>query len=604
MAGAGLWACLAFAVIALAPCAALYACRGLKAEQTLPFSMGAQALILLAIGYAAPFSWGVYALAALSALLWIVFLAKAGDIRRMAGFFNLPCVAFAAVLPVLYYACCNRLYLSYDEYSHWGLVIKLIAACDELPRAGAGAAYLLYDYPPMSALWPSLICTIFGYREGFTYFGYTAFLWGLMIGLIPSAQKGAKQALSLLLCTCCLLMIFPFAVLRLFSEPMIALLFALLAVDEEETGRFFQARACVLAACLALTKNSAPVFVLMALVVRAAGRKRGMRRCVKPIAAAALAFASWAVYCNAQGITSAYRPEAGERLSALLGGTLDPAFASVPGRFAGALLTRTFPQAGVYSCYALGISPALLFVLLAALCLLAAVFSGDRRRARRMWAGMAAVQAAYIATVMLTYMFFFTRDEALRLGEFDRYLSLPALMVGLSACAVMAREAAGAWRTGVLCLLAAGGLALCHPGLMYETFVTRSTVQDTVWANYDTKRLAGFLRDALEDFPQSKVLVMGECSGIALRFEMAPDALVDAQGESWSGFRTADDAREIETAILEGGYTHVLCQGGAVPDELRGPLLGENAPFTVCSVERTEDGRLLLRPLAVMTDGE
>lgn len=84
--------------------------------------------------------------------------------------------------------------MSYDEYSHWGLMIKNIVAFDALPRRGAGAAFVLYDYPPMGALFPAMVCRIFGYRDGMAYFGYELLLLTLAAGFVPAGgHDGTKD---------------------------------------------------------------------------------------------------------------------------------------------------------------------------------------------------------------------------------------------------------------------------------------------------------------------------------------------------------------------------------------------------------------------------
>ena len=319
------------------PCAALQTTKGWRAEKALPFSMCAHSLLLFAFGMFLPFSWCVLGLLVLDALAWLYAVKRSGSVFGLLRVFKDP-VWWLTVLivPVLYYACCNRRLMSYDEYSHWGLMIKNIVAFDALPRRGAGAAFVLYDYPPMGALFPAMVCRIFGYRDGMAYFGYELLLLTLAAGLVPPEATAARKTVAYGLVLLCLTTLFPFSVLRLFSEPMIALLFALClrpVFRGEADGMERLADLCA-AMALALTKNDGVFFVALALAIRlAAGEKKERRDCLKDGTAAALAYAAYVLYRAANGIASNYQPETGGRLADWLSGRLAKPFSDVPGLF-------------------------------------------------------------------------------------------------------------------------------------------------------------------------------------------------------------------------------------------------------------------------------
>lgn len=301
------------------PCAALQTTKGWRAEMALPFSMCAHSLLLFAFGMFLPFSWCVSGLLVLDALAWLYAVKRSGSVSGLLRVFKDPVWWLTAlIVPVLYYACCNRRLMSYDEYSHWGLMIKNIVAFDALPRRGAGAAFVLYNYPPMGALFPAMVCRIFGYRDGMAYFGYELLLLTLAAGLVPPEATTARKTAAYGLVLLCLTTLFPFSVLRLFSEPMIALLFALClrpVFRREADGMERLADLCA-AMALALTKNDGIFFVALALAIRlAAGEKKERRDCLKDGTAAALAYAAYALYRAANGIASNYQPETGSRLA-------------------------------------------------------------------------------------------------------------------------------------------------------------------------------------------------------------------------------------------------------------------------------------------------
>ena len=100
--------------IVLAPCAALYARYGWSVQKTLAFSLCAQSLILYSFGLFLPFSCCVALLCVICLLSAGYFFLHAGGWRKVVRFFGAPAFLFLLGVPLLYYACCNRLFLSYD----------------------------------------------------------------------------------------------------------------------------------------------------------------------------------------------------------------------------------------------------------------------------------------------------------------------------------------------------------------------------------------------------------------------------------------------------------------------------------------------------------
>ena len=589
----------------LAPCAAAYARWDWDAGRSLPLSLGGHILLLYMIGLALPFSTAVACVGVADAVCLFYFVLRAGGVRRLLGFVSVPAVLFVLGIPLLYYACCDRLYLSYDEYSHWGLIVKVISLYDELPRAGAGASLLLYNYPPAGAMLPSLCATLLGYREGVAYFGHTLVLWGLLLGLIPEKGSAFFRTMSAAVLFLGLMTLFPFAILRLFSEPLIALLFALLAfyAVQGERTRMEWARTVVLVCVLALTKNTALIFVALYLLVRLCVRpgKCEGKRCAALALCAVAAYGTYAVYAHVQGIEPAFASHIAQNLRALLNGTLDESHTSAPGRFIHSFFTTAFPQSGVYFTYGVGTSAAVMVAVLLALCgVQAALEEAPRRRMLRLWGGVWLGAAAYNVFTLCSYVVVFTSAESQDLSEFYRYVSLPMLWTGLLWCALTLERLSRSCprvRCAAVCAGAVVTGALGHPTLMYETLVTRSNVQDTVWARMETERLASLLRGELG--AGEKVFLMGNSSQIALRYEMIAEADFGHPEESWNTGAYVGTAEGVQAAIREGGYTYVVVtytdgDGARAVDVRYAPLFegGEAAiqPFSLYRVEPTAEG--------------
>lgn len=577
------------------PCAALQTTKGWRAEKALPFSMCAHSLLLFAFGMFLPFSWCVSGLLALDALAWLYAVKRSGSVSGLLRVFKDPVWWLTAlIVPVLYYACCNRRLMSYDEYSHWGLMIKNIVAFDALPRRGAGAAFVLYDYPPMGALFPAMVCRIFGYRDGMAYFGYELLLLTLAAGLVPPEATTARKTVAYGLVLLCLTTLFPFSVLRLFSEPMIALLFALClrpVFRREADGMERLADLCA-AMALALTKNDGIFFVALALAIRlAAGEKKVRRDCLKDGTAAALAYAAYALYRAANGIAANYRPETGSRLADWLSGRLAKPFSDVPGLFVSVFFSRKFPQAGVYSCYALGVSAAVLFAALTLICAWIVLLSVDRKKTARLFGALYAGQALYLLMLMATYMFFFAEDEAQWLAEFDRYVSLPALLIALTACMALTwNESRIRTRSGAAMLaITAALIPLDHPELMRETFITREAVVRTLWENSGTDSVIAFLRENMEFSTMQRLYLMGDCRYIFLYEQLMPQAMMEEQ--------RADSMEAMQKRLDEGRYDYAFV-GDLEPDSFLAQ--GGLQANTLYAVVYDEAGRATLERAASM----
>ena len=602
----------AFALIVLGPCASLYARRGTRPERTLPASLCAQSLLLLAVGCALPFSVGVGLLAVLSAAAWLDAIAHVKSLRRAAGFFTLPCLILLAGTLLLYEACAQRVYLSYDEFSHWGMIVKAINLFDELPRAGRGAAYVQYTYPPGTAMLPAMACRILGDRDGIAYFGYAMLLLGLLLGLASRAGKWMTACAAALYLA--LMAIFPLGAMRLFCEPAVALLMALLVADGMDDGES-PWQSCLMAALLAMTKNTGMVFLLMVVLVRLAVRgRRELRTSGALLLCGAAPTLLYRLYCHAQGIAAAISPShLSENLPALLAGTLGEPYASVPQRFFVFFCTQKLPQSGVYACYGFGTCAVVLGATLL-LCGVHVLIAQNRRQSLRLWAGVWLANLAYLAMIVCSYFFFFEAAEAERLAEADRYTMLVALWTALLACALIFRELARlrlAVRAAGACVLLAALLPLSHPEMTVKTFVTREYVHNTVWARAEAEQMTAFIRDALPGAQGARVMCIGDYEYIKLHYLLAGTADIGRLSESWSEAPWRGDPERLRQALTDGGFEAVFVAGLMEDDpalviDARYSVLTDDGqplrPYSLYRVQTREDGTACLSYMATMTE--
>lgn len=554
---------LSLLALLLGPSALLAARQGVPASKSLAPSICAQALFLYALGLALPLSYGFYALAALSLACWAgaVFYALQDARGALRAFFTPGLLLFLLLCPLLYYGAVNRVYISFDEFSHWGLVVKLMNATDGLVGNPAAAPYVLYDYPPALALVEWLACRFLGAREGVALFGYQLLLVSFLLPFAEGAgwRRPLRAAASLLLPLLLLGAIFPMWTLRLFSEPAIGLLtgllFYLLACPDE---RPCATRDCVLLSFLVLCKNTGLLFGAFYLIALAFTRRERLLPC---LLALLLSFGSWAVYCAATGIGSAFSSGIAQNVSALLSGTLPAANAGAPLRFLQALFTHPFTQAGIFGTYAMPVPPAPLLLASAGLCTLGvrALPAADRPRARRAMGALWGLAAGYLVFIAFSYLLIFRPYEAEKLSEFERYVTLALLMTALPGGALCLRAARAGQRVPravcacCLCLLAVFG----NTRLLYETLVARTNVTPMHWQRYMPGELAALLRAGAA--PGDRVLCIGGGNAIALRYELSPGYDVRVGGGDWMAAWVRDpDALRGELALCDYAVTFDL----------------------------------------------
>lgn len=604
----------ALAFILLGPCALAYARKGARAERTLPAALCAQSLALIFLGYLLPFSVCVGVLTAVSAACWGYALLRVRDVRRAAGFFSPACLIFLLGVLLLYDACAPRLFLSYDEHSHWGLIVKVISVFDELPRAGRGAAYIQFTYPPSTAMLPAMAASILGYRDGVACFGYVVLLLGLLLGLTDRAGRWAPCWAALIYL--CMMAVFPLGVLRLFCEPAVALLMALLIVRLFDRDGQCLWESALYAAMLAMTKNTGLVFVLLCVTARLCAQpdRREMKRAACMLLCGALAVWSYQTYCGVQGIEATISPSHfDENLAALLSGTLGEPYTSLPRRFAGFLFGAGLPQSGVYSCYGFATAAAVLGVTLL-MCGAHLAVARDKRRAGRLWLGVWLGNAAYMAMIVVSYFFFFEEAEVERLAEADRYTMLIALWTAVMAVVLLLRERETPRRrvrAALLCALTAAMLPLSHMDMTVKTFITREYVQNTVWAREQTEQMAAFLREQLSGEEDARLLCMGDYPYVELHYALAGDIDIGRIDRSWDGAPWAGDAQAV-AGVLEDGM-HVFVAGLTDEDAQRvidsryAVLTVDGAALQAHSLYRAQaqgDGSVRLVYLATMPEQE
>ena len=567
---------LIFVITLLGPCAFAYARRRQPVGRTLPTALCAQSIALIGMGYFLPFSACVSILVGVSVLAWayaFVSVFRSKQIRDAVLSLIMPGVIFACGAVFLYDVCAARLFLSYDEHSHWGMIVKAIILFDELPRLGRGADYIQFTYPPSAAMLPAMAASILGYRDGVAYFGYIVLIMGLLWGLAhrAGAGNGKITLLTGVMLYLVMMAVFPLGMMRLFTEPVIALLMVLLLMGMQKEPENALWENCLIAVMLAMIKNTGLVFVLIMLVVSCAvcRDRKTMGLSVIMLAACALCVGSYSVYCRMQGIGAVMSPShLNENVQALLSGTLSADYRNLPARYIGFLFNHPLSQAGIYTCYGFGTCMTVLFfaALMSAAHITAAE---DRKQAVRLWGVMWLVNLAYMAMIVVSYFFNFEPWEVARLSEADRYTMLIALWTCTAACAELAAQ----WRTVhkkrwvlLVCGVCAALLPLSHMEMTVKTFVTRDYIHNTVWARDMTDRMTAYVKSELSGGEETKLLCIGESQYVEMHYTLAGHTDLGPVTQDWKKSSWGGDVQALVQELKDGGYTHVLVCGLKIED--------------------------------------
>ena len=156
-----------------------------KFEETIGLTFIAIGLWILLFGYLGDMSLGILTVHLLS-LLAFVFICFTAENGR--DYFTPGCLFFLILTGFLALYDRSNVRTGWDEYDHWGLVVKDMFVSDQLPMH-AGSVVFVPNYPPMMALvqyWFEKTRGIFS--EGILYFAYHMFAYSVLMILFTGIK--------------------------------------------------------------------------------------------------------------------------------------------------------------------------------------------------------------------------------------------------------------------------------------------------------------------------------------------------------------------------------------------------------------------------------
>jgi hypothetical protein len=577
-------------------------------------------------GVLKPVFWGL--LATGWALLAWQLAADRHRLRELAASVATPGVVLFVALSVATWAKYHGGYLTiWDEFSHWGVAIKELAATHQLSGPGGAIAYK--DYPPGTALWLYGLITLAGWSEGAALAGQAVLLWAVLAVLLTGVRWGEAARITATVALFYLLVVsFGHDVASLMVDHVLgAWLAGALAMwwtSRQDTPglawRLFPvvfALPLIKASGFALALTLAGVMALDAWLGRTPGQRLAPRKLLLAAVIAlapVLAFGSWKLHVAHANFPASFQLTADAAAGAPAEVAAERQRVTLAA-FGQALVSRPIGATNVQRRPVIG---TLGWLALLGLGLLV-VWRGlrqpaDRARFAALHLGLAVGGVAYAAGLLWLYLTAFNADEGPRLASFDRYMGTYALVWGLVLAVQLLAlmRADGRWRWAATAALAVflGLLVRFGP---YDA-LSRLAAPAPQLSGLRAQLRAQHLPDPAVLAPGKRrcYVVWQDTSGLEfwmLRYELAPRLVgqTDWVGDAFSlgePYGTGDVyTRAISARAwsdrLRAGYDYVLVGHADAPFAARfGRLFPGGVRAGFYAVAPQPDGWVALRPVA------
>jgi len=401
--------------------------------------------ILYFSGLAGLLLYASYAVFVLGLVLFIWFLAagKRGLLFQLKAL-NLLNTVFLLGFGVIFASLITTRYMHYDNFSHWGLVVKYMLLTDAFPNA-ASAIIDFKTYPLGSSTFLYYVCKIAGSSEGVMLVAQASLIFACFYAMFGVIRDTKRFLLCSAMALCCAAMTFFNISIRInnllvdFLLPLLTLaVLSILFVYRHDVRR-----ACIVSlpvlALLVIVKNSGIFFALLCylylLYTVLRKKQRQKKSTAFLLAALAIAvslstFAAWNLHVSAEfkGEKSKHTMSV-ENFNEVSSEKTPEIRAEIVHRF----------QQAVFNRESLATRGIVLFQILALAAYLTARLLLKKKWALLkvlFWADAAVV--LYYAGILAMFIFTMPTEEALILAGFERYASsIVVFLIGaLALCGV------------------------------------------------------------------------------------------------------------------------------------------------------------------------
>lgn len=521
----------------------------------------------------------------------------------------------------------GRMLVEWDEFSHWGLVLKNMHATGQLYTQVSSTIFP--DYPPALPLAEYLLVGLSPvFREDLALFAMGLFSAALLV--YPLGALSGKQAWLTSLPASLVLFFVPTVFFQshyrdLYVDGTMGLLlafacFVLLFEPDDRLKPWLSAAALAL---LALTKGAGFPFALMGCIIAVGclsgntGRIRPITqrlgRCFIPLCLTLLSQLLWKLHLSRLDIGTKWSSDEAPipALFSLLRGDGPEWRMQVVQRYGSELVGNT-------GYGLLPMSYAGIFLLLALGCYLVTAFVPHTTRRTTAWCsfGLAGAVAVYAVSLLYSYLFLFQPVEALMLASVSRYLGTPAtaLLAVLTALFVTAQpeqRKGGRWLFWGAAVLIS--LQLFTPAAVKvtgEAAHAPTLAAETQHDRYLSQHAAEVIRTVSDG--SDVYIISPRDNGAAVStigYELAPAALPEQNSgiaclypdELYGGYNVYCTPEEWSDILYNGpfGYVYLYQVDGYFVTGYR--QLFENEDDLVndrlLEIVRQENGSILLRPV-------
>lgn len=449
-------AVIVFILIIISPTILLTVLFNKKYERMIPVTCALISLILFFSGLLKLLTAGVITILvmAIGCLSWSVFeLIKKGKVKAFfTNLFSEGFIAFLILSIVAVRSVSGKLFDSWDEFSHWGDIVKAMSFLDDFGTNSLSFS-LFKNYPPGMSLLQYFLEKLFmffpkgHFEEWLTYFVYQVYCFSFLIPLFClKTQKGAGSRIVSGLLSAAVVFFAPLTFAGdiwryLYIDPFLGVVFGAGAagVCLEKNKKDFEYHMFIWASCfsLALGKDSGLLFgvflflfyIVDYLISDCKESKIDIRSLLLPLCVAIFSFLPKALW-NAHITGAGVKPETVGKIdlhdcvNVILHRTTN-----YRSTVCASFKYHFFSERRMLGDTVISLSYFVIAVLIFALTA-AVLFVLKKRKiiaagsGQVTFLGLGITWIIYIAGIVVSYMYCFSEYEALALASFERYMSV------------------------------------------------------------------------------------------------------------------------------------------------------------------------------------
>ncbi len=412
---------------------------GRRFEEVLPLSMFSIILVIYITGIFGSLRAGFLITAVLggicgAACLYFLIKEKKAFLERVL---TPGCIAFLVLTVIFWWSSRGRLLMQWDDFSHWGLVVKNMHIFQKLGNI-AEATTKFKDYPPAASIFAYFFTNFGSYNETNTIRGMGILTACTMLPLFRNIRWDHKKSLASGILLLALIYVLPTsfhknAYIGLYVDSLLGVLFFFLVyvMIVYEADIFRTVNLAAGGMMLTLTKASgaglaamAVCFVLIGLLIVSGEKRERLHLLADGLVcggAVFLAQQSWNIYLKISGTERAW---SASEIS--LGGIVQLFTGEAPAyrmetvkNYWNYFLTE--PMGGWLVEFPIAVWLVLFAVF--ALVFLRFCRKEDRKRYGAIYGGLILGFVVYLLFLLVLYLFSYSEFEAVKLASAQRYLS-------------------------------------------------------------------------------------------------------------------------------------------------------------------------------------